>query len=1101
MWRKPAILFVMASTLVFSGMVQAVHDVTGPGDSIQGVPNDGISQNNNHGWPGNERPHQAIDDRTDTKYLHFKGEIQPTGIRVTPAAGANVVTGLTFTTANDNPPRDPVEYELSGSNVSINGPYTLIAEGPIVDFAGSTAWDRFTKNTTPIKFDNDIAYKHYQLLFPTVRDAGSADSMQIAEIEFLTPDLKAINLSPANGEIGVLLPLLQWQAGDTARWHDVYFAETPDLGAAHFRQRNQATMLMYYHPLPVTPGNTYYWRIDEVEADGTTVHTGDVWSFTMATPSAYAPNPRDGDKWLPQPITLSWNPGTDAESHDVYFGTDKTLVEARDASVFQSNRIATIFDPGPLAENTTYYWVVDEHASGGVVHPGDVWSFTTAGPGGGIKGEYYNNVNVSGTPVLTRIDPEVDFNLTADTSPGDPVPGDGWSARWTADLEIAIADTFTFAVNCQDGTRLWIDGELIIDQWVTPTVTSKYYALPMYLERGIHSLQLEFFDSGGDAVEQLYWSTPTMAEQIIPAGPLQPPLRASSPRPFDGATDVTQTPTLRWAASDKAAQHDVYFGTDADAVATADTTTTGIYRGRQNPVSYSPGTLQWNTSHYWRIDEVNNLETESPWIGSLWSFTTADFILVDDFEDYNDYTPDRVWQTWRDGFGYNEPPPGFAGNGTGSQVGNDDSPFTEQTVVHGGAQAMTFRYTNDGSTGKALYSEAEREWAVPQDWTVHGVKGLSLWFYGDATNSAEPLYVGLQDSLGTRKDVPHENSSAVLLGDWQEFNIDLQDFANAGVNLTGIKKMYIGVGNRLSPQTGGTGTLYFDDIRVYKPRCLPSVAKPDAELSGDCVVDYADLRVLTDQWLSTGYLVTPTQPGTASLAAHYTFEGNTNDVSGNGNNGLAVGSPTYAVGKTGQAISLDGIDDYVDCGANPSLNITGAVTVAAWIRLVGPGADQKIAGNQDGTTGGYKFGINNNLVEFEIRTSANAAVLNRSVPGGTTLEPGVWYHVLGVYSEGNYIRTYVNGELDRELATTEILGTSSDTFKIGREPFSDSWYFNGLIDELRVYNTALSEAEIAWLAGRTEPFSEPFDLNVDGTVDFKDFAVLADAWLDKVLWP
>jgi hypothetical protein len=1096
MWRKLPILIVIACTLILSGGAQAARDVTGPLDTVIGVPDDGD-------WPPNELPPFAVDDQVMTKYLHYKGGTQATGIRVTPVAGPTVVTGLTFTTANDVPGRDPVEFELSGSNVSIDGPYTLIAEGPIVDFAGGTAWDRRTKSTTPIQFENDTAYEHYQLVFPTVRDPANDGYMQIAEIEFLTPELKATTPSPEDGQIGVMVPLLQWEAGDTAHWHDVYFGETPDLGPADFRVRNQLAMMVYYHPEQLTPGETYYWRIDEAEADGTTVHTGDVWSFTMAALSAYAPNPRDGDKWLQQPITLSWYPGTDAQSHDVYLGIDKMLVEARDASVFQRNQVATTFDTGTLADDTTYYWVVDEQASGDVVHPGDVWSFTTAGPGGGLKGEYFNNANLSGTPVLTRIDPEVDFNWGAE-SPDASIPADGWSARWTADLEIVFADTYTFSVNSQDGTRLWIDDELVIDMWVA-WVTTEYASLPIHLEKGIHTLRLEFFDGGEpggvDAVQQLSWSTPTMAKQIIPAGPLQPPLRAASPRPSDGATGVTQTPTLRWAAGDKAAQHDVYFGTDADAVANADTTTTGIYRGRQNPASYSPGTLQWNTSYYWRIDEVNNVEADSPWTGNVWSFTTADFIVVDDFEDYNDFTPDRVWQTWHDGYGYSEPPPGFAGNGTGSQVGNDDPPFTEQTIVHGGLQAMTFRYTNNGSTGKALYSETEREWAVPQDWTVHGVKGLSLWFYGDAANSAEPLYVGLQDSLGTRKDVPHENTNAVLLGSWQEFNIDLQEFANAGVNLTSIKKMYIGVGNRLSPQTGGTGTLYFDDIRVYKPRCIPSLAKPDAELSGDCVVDYADLQILTDQWLSTGYLVTPTQPGSTGLVAHYTFESNTNDISGNGNDGLAVGSPTYAVGKGGQAISLDGVDDYVDCGADPSLNITGAVTVAAWIKLAGPAADQKIAGNQDNTTGGYKLGVNNNLVEFEIRTSENAAILNRSVSGGTTLQPAVWYHVAGLYSEGNYIRTYVNGDLDRELATTEVLGTSSDTFKIGREPFSDSYYFNGLIDELRLYNAALSGAEIAWLAGRTEPFSEPFDFNVDGTVDFKDFAVLAETWLVEVLWP
>jgi F5/8 type C domain len=152
--------------------------VTGPGDAVQGVPNDGD-------WPGAETPDLAIDDDTATKFLHFKGETEPTGLQVTPSVGATIVTELTLTTANDAVERDPVSFELYGSNEGLAGPYTLIASGDIVDFAGAEAWPRFTANVTPITFDNDVAYGHYQLLFPTVRDAAGANSMQIAEIELI----------------------------------------------------------------------------------------------------------------------------------------------------------------------------------------------------------------------------------------------------------------------------------------------------------------------------------------------------------------------------------------------------------------------------------------------------------------------------------------------------------------------------------------------------------------------------------------------------------------------------------------------------------------------------------------------------------------------------------------------------------------------------------------------------------------------------------------------------------------------------------------------------------------------------------------------------
>jgi hypothetical protein len=181
------------------------------------------------------------------------------------------------------------------------------------------------------------------------------------------------------------------------------------------------------------------------------------------------------------------------------------------------------------------------------------------------------------------------------------------------------------------------------------------------------------------------------------------------------------------------------------------------------------------------------------------------------------------------------------------------------------------------------------------------------------------------------------------------------------------------------------------------------------------------------------------------------------DSSGYGNDGTLYDDPQWR----GGALEFDGDNGYVDCGSDESLNITGEVTVVAWIKLTGPALDRKIAGNQDNITGGYKFSVYSDMLEFEIRTADNMAVLNRSVIGGTILEQDVYYQVAGVYSsQGGYIRTYVNGLLDRELSTTALLGSSTGTFKIGREPFSDLYFWLGLMDDLRVYNGALTQDEI-----------------------------------------
>jgi len=181
-------------------------------------------------------------------------------------------------------------------------------------------------------------------------------------------------------------------------------------------------------------------------------------------------------------------------------------------------------------------------------------------------------------------------------------------------------------------------------------------------------------------------------------------------------------------------------------------------------------------------------------------------------------------------------------------------------------------------------------------------------------------------------------------------------------------------------------------------------------------------------------------------------------------------------GQIGGALAFDGDGDYVDCGNDPSLKITGAVSFTAWIKVGALGIDHKVGGNQDGVNGGYKMGVQSDKIEFEIRTSGNAAVLNRGVSGGTILEVDVWYHVTGIYSLADgYIRTYVNGMLDRELITTEVLGASPGTLYIGCEPYNTgNGNFNGTIDDVRVYNYVLSRAGIAWLAGVTVPFDKPF---------------------------
>jgi parallel beta-helix repeat protein len=297
MYGKLSLVVVVLCTLLLGGIVRAAGlDVTQRGDIVWGVPNDGVTNGSeNFGWPGHEHPGLAIDDNTSTKYLHFKGEMESTGFQVTPSARRTVVVGLTFTTANDAVERDPVAFELYGSSVSINGPYTLIASGDIVDFSQATPWPRQTKNETPIFFDNDVAYNHYQVLFPAVRDPGRANSMQISEVELLKKASIAMYPNPADGAvIRDEWVRLSWLSGDSADSHDVYFGENfRDVSAGTggtFRGNQFSNDFLVGlpgcpYPDGLVPDTTYYWRIDEF--DGAITHKGDVWSFTVRSEDTF----------------------------------------------------------------------------------------------------------------------------------------------------------------------------------------------------------------------------------------------------------------------------------------------------------------------------------------------------------------------------------------------------------------------------------------------------------------------------------------------------------------------------------------------------------------------------------------------------------------------------------------------------------------------------------------------------------------------------------------------------------------------------------------------------------------------------------------------
>ncbi len=473
-------------------------------------------------------------------------------------------------------------------------------------------------------------------------------------------------------------------------------------------------------------------------------------------PLASTPNPRDGELHEDTWVNLSWRPGDSAVSHDVYFGDNLDDVNSGAESTFQGNQSGTSLIvgfpgfayPEGLVPGTTYYWRIDEVNDTEPNSPwkGNVWSFSVP-----PKTAYWPD------PADGAESVETDVKLS-------------WTAGFGSKLHtVYFGDNFDDVNNASGGLP---QGATTYTPPGSLTLAKTYY------------WRVDEFDAiatykGG------VWSFTTEGA-------------VGSPNPSNGAVDVTQSPILTWSHGVYAASHQIYFGTDKEAVKNADTGSPE-YKGSGNlgSESYDPGKLQWYTTYYWRVDEANNVNPDSPWTGSLWSFTTVDFILIEDFEDYNDYPPDEIFSTWIDGYGTTT---------NGSMAGHADPTFAETNNVHGGAQSMPLYYDNNFKYSEATMTLTQR------NWTEEGVGELSLWFRGNASNAAERMHIALNGSAV----VYHDNPNAAQIATWTQWRIDLQEFAAQGVNLANVNTITIGFGDKNNLQAGGSGMVFFDDIRLYR---------------------------------------------------------------------------------------------------------------------------------------------------------------------------------------------------------------------------------------------------------------------------------------------
>jgi len=199
------------------------------------------------------------------------------------------------------------------------------------------------------------------------------------------------------------------------------------------------------------------------------------------------------------------------------------------------------------------------------------------------------------------------------------------------------------------------------------------------------------------------------------------------------------------------------------------------------------------------------------------------------------------------------------------------------------------------------------------------------------------------------------------------------------------------------------------------------------------------------------------------LVSWWKFDGNILDVKSK-NDGVIGGSPVYDDGELNQGLKFDGEEDYVNISDNFNLDMEDAITISAWIKLDDFGSMQKILTKRSDYDG-YIFGIKN---DGKLYGGIGDGV-GFEVTDGVTILKDQWYHVSMVYEDyTDRLLTYINGTLVENMTTTKSLSVSGEELTIGAQNTyigsgSVGQFFNGTIDEVAIYNKALTEWEILQL--------------------------------------
>jgi hypothetical protein len=492
--------------------------------------------------------------------------------------------------------------------------------------------------------------------------------------------------------------------------------------------------------------------------------------------------------------------------------------------------------------------------------------------------------------------------------------------------------------------------------------------------------------------------------------------QATSPVPVSLAANVSRNVILQWSPGDNAASHDVYFGTDFDAVNNADIDNSIIYMGNQDANfwdtnSYAPGELSPNTNYYWRIDEVAGCTAK----GDIWSFTTVTL------------------------------PPGQASNPAPSDGMTDVSPTTDLSWTAG---------SNAASHDVYFGTVTPPPFKVNQTGTA----------YDTGTMDTNTIYYW---------QINEKNAGGTTTGDVWSFKTIVQLPGQAGNPNPANGAAPVGIATDLHWTAGSLAASH--DVYFGTTNPPPFIGNQtgttyDTETMDINTTYYWQIDEKNNSGTTAGDIWSfTTGEVDTSLVAWWKFDEGTGTIaydSAGNNHGNLINGPTWTTGQIGGALSFDGVNDYVQVPYSPTLTVTSTFTFAFWIYVdanVDPGGSILSKDGTGDTTGAY-----NVYAGYGGVRSIGYETNNKSpdlYTGPNSLAPGAWHHVAISFdnSASPKMIIYLDGTEKVSGSPPEPYALST-YFLIGRRGHPTvSYYFNSKLDDIRIYNRALSANEVAIL--------------------------------------